>query len=180
MHATRTVVGVIWLVFWVYWFASAFSAKRGSAGTQVRLPALGIVVAALLLLHVGGVNKTEIHSPVLRAVGVILLVAGLGLCVWARINLGRNWGMPMTKKDDPELVTSGPYRYVRHPIYSGLLLAIVGTAIATDLAWLVAAAIVGAYFFYSASVEEKLMSSSFPDAYAEYRSRTKMLIPFVL
>ena len=86
----------------------------------------------------------------------------------------------MTQKNDPELVTSGPYRFVRHPIYSGLLLAIVGTALATNLSLLIAAAVLGIYFAYSARVEERLLTTSFPVAYPGYRARTKMLIPFVL
>jgi len=86
----------------------------------------------------------------------------------------------MTEKDEPELVTSGPYRLVRHPIYSGLLLAVLGTALATDIHWLIVFGIVGVYFVYSARVEERLLSSSFPTAYSNYKMKTKMLIPFVL
>jgi protein-S-isoprenylcysteine O-methyltransferase Ste14 len=88
--------------------------------------------------------------------------------------------MPMTQKAEPELVTSGPYRLVRHPIYSGLLMAILGTALATNVSGLVLVAAIGAYFYYSASVEEKNLTATFPDAYPAYMSRTKMIIPFVL
>lgn len=117
---------------------------------------------------------------ILQIVGSVLFVAGLALAVWARIYLGRNWGMPMTKKDEPELVTSGPYRYVRHPIYSGLLLAVLGTALATNLYLLIALVLVGAYFIYSATVEERLMTDTFPGAYGKYKTATKMLVPSVL
>jgi len=82
----------------------------------------------------------------------------------------------MTQKAEPELVTSGPYRYVRHPIYSGLLLAVLGTALATNGYWLIVAGTMAAYFIYSATVEEQLMTRSFPTAYPAYRARTKMLI----
>ncbi len=75
---------------------------------------------------------------------------------------------------------SGPYRFVRHPIYSGLLLAILGTALATSLVGLVAVVVLGAYFYLSGSVEERNLTATFPTAYPEYRRRTKMLIPFVL
>ena len=88
--------------------------------------------------------------------------------------------MPMTEKDEPELVTSGPYRFVRHPIYSGILLAILGSALATTLYWLIAFVALGIYFVYSARVEERLMTCSFPSAYPSYKAHTKMLIPFVL
>jgi protein-S-isoprenylcysteine O-methyltransferase Ste14 len=78
------------------------------------------------------------------------------------------------------LVTSGPYRFVRHPIYSGLLLGLIGTALATDLLGLIVAVVLTAYFYYSASVEEKNLVARFPTAYPAYRTATKMLIPFVL
>jgi protein-S-isoprenylcysteine O-methyltransferase Ste14 len=88
--------------------------------------------------------------------------------------------MPMSQKDDPELVTSGPYRSVRHPIYSGIILAMIGTTIAVSLYWLVGVVLVGGYFLYSAIVEERSMASLFPDTYPAYKRSTKMLIPFVL
>jgi protein-S-isoprenylcysteine O-methyltransferase Ste14 len=80
---------------------------------------------------------------------------------------------------DPELVTSGPYRYVRHPIYSGILLGLIGTAVALDPVWFVVVVIVAVYFAYSATVEERLMSVQFPADYAEYRRHTRMLVPFI-
>jgi protein-S-isoprenylcysteine O-methyltransferase Ste14 len=78
------------------------------------------------------------------------------------------------------LVTSGPYRLVRHPIYSGLLLGLFGTALVNDLFGLILVAILGGYFYYSASVEERNLTATFPTAYPAYRSGTKTLIPFVL
>jgi protein-S-isoprenylcysteine O-methyltransferase Ste14 len=86
----------------------------------------------------------------------------------------------MTEKVDPDLVTTGPYARVRHPIYSGIILAAVGTAIAVSPYWLVAVALLGAYFVYSAVMEERFMVSRFPDSYPRYKQSTKMLIPFVL
>ncbi len=86
----------------------------------------------------------------------------------------------MTQRVEPELVTSGPYRFVRHPIYSGLLLGAIGTALATDLLGLIVAVVLTAYFYYCASVEERNMIATFPTAYPAYRLSTKMLIPFVL
>ena len=85
----------------------------------------------------------------------------------------------MTQKDDPELVTSGPYHLVRHPIYSGILVAGVGTAMALSWIWLVAVVLAGAYFVYSATVEERYMTEQFPNSYPVYRRSTKMLVPFI-
>jgi protein-S-isoprenylcysteine O-methyltransferase Ste14 len=88
--------------------------------------------------------------------------------------------MPMTQKAEPELVTSGPYRFVRHPIYSGLLLGVLGTALVTNLIGLIIFAVLAGYFYYSAAVEEKNLTAAFPTAYPAYQARTKMLIPLVL
>jgi protein-S-isoprenylcysteine O-methyltransferase Ste14 len=86
----------------------------------------------------------------------------------------------MSKKVDPELVTTGPYRSIRHPIYSGILLATIGTAIAVSWYWWIVVVLGGCYFVYSALVEERNMASLFPDSYPRYKQTTKMLIPFVL
>ena len=84
------------------------------------------------------------------------------------------------RRADPELVTTGPYRWIRHPIYSGLLLGLAGTAIAVSAYWLIAVAIVSAYFLVSAIVEERTMAKLFPAAYPPYQRVTKMLIPYLL
>jgi protein-S-isoprenylcysteine O-methyltransferase Ste14 len=180
MTALKISIGVLWVLFWVYWLASAAGAKRGSRSRRTWPPRLIIVVLVLVLLRVFRPGSLAIDDPVLEVVGTVLFLAGLGLAVWARIYLGRNWGMPMTRKDEPELVTSGPYHLVRHPIYSGILLAMLGTALATTLYWLIALIVMGIYFIYSARVEERLMAETFPETYPSYRASSKMLIPFLL
>jgi protein-S-isoprenylcysteine O-methyltransferase Ste14 len=180
MSTLKTLILAIWVAFWIYWLISAAGAKEGFRTKRTRPVGLFIVILGFALVHIFRPNSLAVHSPILRAVGGILFVAGLGLAVWARIYLGRNWGMPMTQKDDPELVTSGPYHLVRHPIYSGILLAMLGTSLTTNTYWLIIACVMGAYFIYSARVEERLLASSFPSTYPGYRTRTKMLIPFVL
>lgn len=170
---------IVWGIFWLYWLVAAIGAKEGSRGRRVRPPGL-LILIAFVLLRLFKTDRLAVHSVILEVVGIVFLLTGLGLAVWARIYLGRNWGMPMTEKAEPELVTSGPYRFVRHPIYSGLLLAILGTALATNFYWLIALAALGVYFVYSATVEERLLTTSFPAAYPSYRAKTKMLIPFVL
>jgi len=180
MHTLKTAIAVAWIIFWVYWLASAFGVKEGRASRR-RIPLNGLpAVSVILLLRVFRGGSLVVHSPVLEAVGVIVFASGIALAIWARLDLGRNWGMPMSQKAEPELVTSGPYRFVRHPIYSGLLAALLGTALATNLIGLIIVAILGGYFYYSASVEEKNLTATFPTAYPAYRARTKMLIPFVL
>jgi protein-S-isoprenylcysteine O-methyltransferase Ste14 len=88
--------------------------------------------------------------------------------------------MPRAIKENPELVTSGPYRYVRHPIYTGVLLALLGSTLVAGPWWLIVFVIACIYFFYSAKQEEKRMLAAFPDTYPAYMQRTKMLVPFVL
>ena len=85
----------------------------------------------------------------------------------------------MSEKVDPELVTTGPYRTVRHPNYSGIVLAMVGTAIAVRIYWPLAVVLLGGYFTYSAFMEERRMAQVFPDTFSAYKQSTKMLIPFL-
>jgi protein-S-isoprenylcysteine O-methyltransferase Ste14 len=180
MTALTTAIIIIWTAFWGYWLIAAFAAKESARPRRTRAPGLVIAFIAFVLIRVFHWTTLAVHSPVVQAVGAALLLAGLALAVWARVYLGRNWGMPMTQRAEPELVTSGPYAYVRHPIYSGILLAILGTALATNLYWLIGVVLLGAYFAYSATVEERTLATTFPTSYASYRTRTKMLVPFVL
>jgi protein-S-isoprenylcysteine O-methyltransferase Ste14 len=180
MHTLKIAIAIAWIVFWVYWLASAFGVKEGRASRR-RIPLNGVsALAVILLLRVFRGGSLAVHSPALGAIGAVVFAAGLALAIWARVQLGRNWGMPMTEKAEPELVTSGPYRFVRHPIYTGLLVGLLGTALVTNLVGLLIVVVLGGYFYYSASVEEKNLITVFPTAYPAYRSHTKMLIPFVI
>jgi protein-S-isoprenylcysteine O-methyltransferase Ste14 len=180
MQTLKAAVVVVWILFFAYWLLSALGAKEGR-GARRRIPLNAVTaIAVVILLRLFRGGSLAVHSPLLGAIGAIVFAAGIALAVWARVHLGRNWGMPMTQKEEPELVTSGPYRSVRHPIYSGLLLALLGTALVTNLLGLLIVAVLTAYFYYCASVEEKNLSTTFPTAYPAYRSHTKMLIPFVL
>jgi len=181
MRTLDIAIGIIWIAFWVYWLAAASGAKETTGtGRTRRPPGMFIGILALIVIRAFHPAAATIHAPVVQAIGTILFVAGLGLAVWARVYLGRNWGMPMTQKQEPELVTSGPYSRVRHPIYTGILLAMVGTALASSLYWLVAAVITGTYFLYSATVEERNLNATFPSTYPDYQARTKKVIPFLL
>lgn len=181
MHAVELVFAVGWGVFWLYWLVAAFSMKRGRVpwSRELRIRAV-IAVVVILLIRAGAFRHHDLAADPWRAgVGLVLFALGLGFAVWARLHIGRNWGTPMTRKDEPELVTSGPYRLVRHPIYSGILVAGIGTAVALSWLWLTAALIAGVYFLYSATVEERYLTERFPDDYPAYRRSTRMLLPFV-
>lgn len=181
MHDVELVFSFGWATFWLYWFVAAFSMKRGrfSWSRELRIRVL-IAIVIIILFRLGALRNAHLNTSALGAgVGLVLFAIGLAFAVWARLTLGRNWGTPMSKKDEPELVTSGPYRMVRHPIYSGILLAGVGTAAALSWTWMSAVIIAGVYFVYSATVEERYMAEQFPDHYPDYRRSTKMLVPFV-
>ena len=180
MHALKLGIGIAWVVFWVFWLSAALWAKKGARSRRL-IPLNGLTALSVaLLIRVLRGGNLAVHGLVLGAIGAVIFACGLALAVWARIHLGRNWGMPMTQKAEPALVTSGPYRFVRHPIYSGLLLGVLGTALATNLIGLIIFAVLGGYFYYSASVEEKNLTATFPTAYPAYQARTKMLIPRLL
>jgi protein-S-isoprenylcysteine O-methyltransferase Ste14 len=180
MKALQNSIGIAWIFFWVYWLGSAFTAKASTRGVR-RLPLTGLTaLSVFVVIRVFRGGNLAVHSPVLGAIGAVLFVCGIGLAIWARVHLGRNWGMPMTQRVEPELVTSGPYRFIRHPIYSGLLLGLIGTALATNFLGLIIVVILGAYFYYAATVEERNLVVAFPAAYPAYREHTKKLIPFLL
>ncbi len=183
MHVIDYVIYSLWIVFWLAWLVAALSAKRAAQSRMGQFVGLRLATFVVVYLIIRfGVLKGHhaiVASPVLQGIGLVLFLAGLGLAVWARVHLGRNWGTPMSEKMDAELVTTGPYQYIRNPIYSGIILAAIGTSVAISWYWLVAVVLMGAYFVYSASVEEQTMERLFPSTYPEYKRSTKMLIPFV-
>jgi protein-S-isoprenylcysteine O-methyltransferase Ste14 len=181
MRAVELVFAIVWAAFWIYWLVAALSMKRSHApwARELRIRAL-ILVLAIVLIRFGAFRGHGLNTDPWRAgLGLVLFGLGLGFAIWARVHIGRNWGTPMSQKDDPELVTSGPYHLVRHPIYSGILLASVGTAVALSWFWLIAVVLAGVYFVYSATVEQRNMVKQFPETYPAYRRSTKMLVPFV-
>ena len=181
MRAVEFVFAVVWAAFWLYWLVAAFSMKRGHVPWSRELGIRAVIVAiVILLIRLGAFRDHGLNTDPWRAgLGLALLALGLGLAIWARVNIGRNWGSPMTQKDEPELVTSGPYHLVRHPIYSGILVAGVGSSVALSWMWLTAVVLAGIYFIYSATVEERYLPKQFPDTYPAYKRSTKMLVPFV-
>lgn len=183
MYAIDYVIYSLWVLFWLGWLAAALASKRAVQSRMRQFVGLRLAVFVIVILvSRSGVFKghhTIVSNPILQGVGMGLFLIGLGLAVWARVYLGRNWGTPMSEKVDAELVTTGPYRYIRNPIYSGLILAAIGTALAVSWLWLVAVVFMGAYFIYSATVEEHIMERLFPNDYPTYKRATKMLIPFV-
>jgi protein-S-isoprenylcysteine O-methyltransferase Ste14 len=110
----------------------------------------------------------------------MLIAAGLGLSIWARQHLGRNWSGTVQVKQDHQLICAGPYRLVRHPIYTGILVAFLGTAVVIGH-WggLLAVFIAFGSFWRKLTLEECFMRETFGSAYEEYRARTAALIPYL-
>lgn len=116
-------------------------------------------------------------NPGLSTIGIFLCVAGMAFLVWARQSLGKNWSQTVAAKVGHELVTTGPYRYVRHPMYAGGLLASLGSALVRGGAWVFL--ILGSLFLWRVGAEDKLMARQFPNEFAAYKKRRKALIPFL-
>ena len=189
MSIIDVIITIGWVAFWLYWLIAAFGSKKNSAPRIQHFVGVRLImfVVIVLLIRTSLTKSISLNHDLfvqknywLLSIGLILFIAGLMLAIWARLYLGKNWGMPMSFKQDPELVTTGPYRFIRHPIYTGILLAMLGTALAGSAYWAVILVIATIYFIYSATVEEKNMQRQFPQTYIKYKKQTKMLIPFVL
>ncbi|MGB8341187.1 MAG: isoprenylcysteine carboxylmethyltransferase family protein, partial [Chthoniobacterales bacterium] len=121
------------------------------------------------------------HTGALLVATSILCICGVGFCFWARAVLGRNWSGTVTLKENHELIVRGPYRLVRHPIYTGLLAMVVATAIQLGhLGGIIGLALIFVSFWIKSSHEEEVMRKQFPDQYPAYRERVKRIIPFIL
>jgi protein-S-isoprenylcysteine O-methyltransferase Ste14 len=180
-------VTVLWGIFILYWLISA----RGMKATRWREPYLSELShriplgIAILLLTFGRALPQAARgrflpsSPIVNLLGFVLVCAGIAFAIWARVHLGSNWSARVTVKEAHSLVRTGPYRYVAHPIYSGIVLGMLGTAVTLGQ-WsdLVAAGFVLAAFIIKSRVEEARMRETFPE-YAQYRAETPAIIPFI-
>lgn len=118
------------------------------------------------------------HSAEVAWLGVAITVAGIALAAWARQSLGENWSDKIVLKVDHQLVRNGPYAYLRHPIYSGVLLGIAGTALAVgEVRGILALVLLGSSYWVKAIREEKVLVSQFGDAFEDYRRSAGFLIP---
>ena len=173
----------------IVWFAGMFSTKptaRNSSNSSRLTFAFPLLVFFLLIqFHIIPARWLNLHlwpqTRAMQAAGLAVTLVGCGFAIWARVTLGRNWsGLPKVRQEH-ELIVRGPYRLVRHPIYSGLLLAVAGSAIAYDNpVWLICLVALTLSYVVKMRQEEQLMNETFPEAYPEYRRQVKALIPFVL
>lgn len=181
------IIAGVW-IFWIaYWIASARGVKKDTNRERYWQNAwwlrILLVAAVLLALQFSGVRVREISiaggSMIVGGIGIALLIVGLFFAIWARRHLGRNWSNRPALKEGHELITSGPYRIVRHPIYAGVLAGILGSALAEGGIWAAAFVVAAIIFIWRIPIEERIMTQQFPDRYSEYKKNTKALIPFV-
>ena len=182
MRTVHWILAIAWAAFLVTWVAAGWRKKRSVRRSVV--PGFAGFVVVIVLLHYLLPRLPErlaAPSPSLArgVLGDILCVIGVAYAIWARLALGSNWGLPMSQREQPELVTAGPYARVRHPIYTGIMLALLGTAVATGIGALVVALAFVAYFLASAFREERHLRTEFPEAFPAYQARTTRFIPYL-
>jgi protein-S-isoprenylcysteine O-methyltransferase Ste14 len=177
---------VLWLVWALYWFVAGLSAKTTRRRESIASRLTHILP---LLLGLGLMLSPRLAGPYLamrylpRAswlywLGFALVAIGLGFCVLARIWLGGNWSGLVTLKQDHELIRVGPYRFVRHPIYTGILFALLGSAIAMgEWRGLLGIALVAVAFLRKIQIEELFLTEQFGAVYARYRNEVPALMP---
>jgi protein-S-isoprenylcysteine O-methyltransferase Ste14 len=183
----RHVIGLLWLAWAVYWVISSVRIKAA-----VRRESLASRLAHVIPLIVGAVLigprqlpwpplnlRLWPHSLTAYWIGLVLLVAGLAFACWARVHLGRNWSASVTVKEGHELIRTGPYAYVRHPIYTGLITAVLGTAIVSGtVRAALGLVIITVSLIRKLRTEEGFMRETFPGEYQRYSAQTPALIPF--
>lgn len=180
------VIRSLWLALLVYWLVSAFRIKRAKRieGRASRLSRMALTVLVFGLLfnsrgRVGWLGARFVPpSEIIAVVGAIFTALGVGLAAWARYVLGKNWSAAIAFKENHELIRTGPYALIRHPIYSGIIVGLLGTALAIG-EWraLVGTGVMFASYFIKARGEESLLAREFGPAFQDHLSRTGMFLP---
>ena len=176
----------VWYAFLIFWLLMALRNKRDArrqslAGRSVHN--ILCAVAFFLVFFDAGQRWMDLqvvpHTQAWRAAGTLIAYAGFAIAIWARFALGTNWSGTVTVKQGHQLVRSGPYRVVRHPIYSGILLAGLGTAVQTaQLRAFVGVALAAFAWWLKSRAEERFMVEEFGAEYEQYRRETRALVPF--
>jgi protein-S-isoprenylcysteine O-methyltransferase Ste14 len=184
--STDQWIRALWLLFGLYWLVSALKlkkTKRRESWLQRSRYVLPLIVAFCFLtrpeLRQGWLAVRFVpESLAIEWFGVALTAAGVGLAIWARWHLGSNWSGVVTLKENHELIRTGPYRTIRHPIYTGILLAFLGTAVTMgEVRALVALAITWSSFYLKARREESFLAEEFGPNFKEHLRHTGMFLP---
>ncbi len=185
----KSIISASWGIFCVVWVLAALFTKRTvyrESGAQRLRYMIPIALGSYLVFRGYRLRppfNTDLipQTDAILVAAAILCLSGLGCCLWARSVLGRNWSGTVTLKEDHELIVRGPYRLVRHPIYTGLLAMLVATWMEqTHIAGMLGLILVFVSFWIKSNAEEEVMVNQFPDQYPAYRQRVKRIIPFIL
>lgn len=179
---TWASLGFVWLIGLAF---TKRTVRRQPAGARLFHIAIALTGFALLgssWFAGSWLAEPFLHkSGALEVAGLIVTTIGCAHAIWARVTLGGNWSGMATVKAGHELVITGPYAFSRHPIYTGLVTAALGTALAIgELRCILGIILIVLAFTIKMSQEEKLMMQTFPEAYPRYRQRVKALIPGLL
>ncbi len=192
VHAYLSGLGIIrvcWIIFVVVWLLGVVSTKRTiyrESGAERARYWLVLVIGYFLVIKSSGLPPpfdwlVVPHITASAWMGAFLCMSGLLFAIWARAILGRNWSGVITLKEEHELIERGPYRIVRHPIYTGILAMFAGTAIAIGyFGAFLGLLLVFVSFWLKLKREEDLMLKHFPAEYAVYQRRVKRIIPFLV
>jgi protein-S-isoprenylcysteine O-methyltransferase Ste14 len=186
-----SAIGYAWIILGLVWVFGMFATKQtvrsqtpGTRLFQIAVAGFGFVLLSRRCREWFPYDWLFVrfapHTAGIVDVALLLTLVGCGFAIWARLTLGSNWSGRVTVKADHELVTRGPYAVTRHPIYTGFLIALAGTALAVGQ-WrgIVALVVIMGAFVLKMAQEEKMMVQVFPAEYPEYRRRVKALIPGV-
>ena len=185
---SQSLAHYAWAAFGLVWLVSAFTNKRTARKQPIGTLIVHVCVLGLAfdLLFSSLFRRGFLRSPFLPDtaavvwIGTVLTIAGIAFAIWARFHIGRNWSGFVTLKEGHSLVRTGPYALVRHPIYTGLLLAVLGTAIVhREIGALIAFALLVVEWKRKSLLEERFMIDQFGAGYLEYRREVKGLIPFI-
>ncbi|MGB7993672.1 methyltransferase family protein [Methanoregula sp.] len=179
----------LWAAFYIYWMVSAWMTRSPVKRKQSRFTFLsyGIVWVVIWIFLVTWFVPDLMGDRLIPAsigatlAGLLITIAGLAFAIWARVHLGKNWsGMPAIREEHT-ITRTGPYSFVRHPIYSGLTLALFGTAIGIGYLWVFCCVLlVFVLFVIKFRIEEKFLEDEFGEEYARYKREVKALIPYVI
>jgi protein-S-isoprenylcysteine O-methyltransferase Ste14 len=173
-----------WVAFSLYWDIAAknSSPAKSSEAKSSRGVHVFLTNAALLLIAapIHGLGRFVSASSALMMVGLVIELAGLSIAIWARRHLGRNWSGEITIKQDHQLIRTGPYRYLRHPIYTGILTMFVGLTLATgEWLGLIGLAVAVIAYWRKTRMEEATLNAAFGAEYDAYRRDTWAVVPGV-
>lgn len=184
----RQSTSFVWMVLALVWVVSALRTKRTirsqSSASQLLYTAILVVGVYLIFAKQSGIPwlDRQFYSVTIPIVltGLLAVLMGVAFSVWARLMLGDNWSNRVTVKENHTLVRRGPYRIVRHPIYSGILLGMLGSALQRGgIRCFAGVLICGFSFWLKTQAEERFMVQSFGEEYLQYRRKVKALAPFI-